>query len=161
MLELGASIGTAAEAGRRRGLDAFALELDAAAVTEGRRLFPEVKFTRGRIEDMPGEARFEILYAAEVIEHLRDPAAFLRHCRRLLVPGGVLFLTTPDLGHPRRPEPLLAWGSVRPPEHVHLFTKSGMISLLEAQGFPAARALPHAKPGMRVIARRPKDNPAV
>jgi SAM-dependent methyltransferase len=40
--------------------------------------------------------RFEVVVAFEVIEHLDDHRGFLREVRRLLVPGGVLLLSTPN-----------------------------------------------------------------
>jgi len=89
-----------------------------------------------------------------VIEHVRDPGEFLDHCHRLLVPNGVLFMTTPDCGHPKRAQPLLNWHSVKPPEHINLFTKTGMSALLSKHGFERHRLPPHPKPGMRIIARK-------
>lgn len=153
-LEIGASIGTAAEAARQLGYEPHAVEIDADAIGKGRELYPEVQFVEGELDDVPGEERFELLYGAEVIEHVPDPGHFLDQCRRLLAPRGVLFLTTPDCGHPKRPRPLLNWHSVKPPEHINLFTKKGMAALLSAHGFEDHRLLPHPKPGMRVIARR-------
>ncbi len=41
--------------------------------------------------------RFHVVLAVEVIEHLESPPAFLRNCARLLDPGGVLIVTTPNL----------------------------------------------------------------
>ena len=153
-LEIGASIGTAAEAARRAGFEPHAVEIDSDAVARGRDLFPGVTFTEGELDAIPGEERFELLYGAEVIEHVRDPGAFLDACYRLLVPGGLLFMTTPDCGHPKRPKRLLDWHSVKPPEHINLFTKQGMGALLRRHGFTAHRLLPHGKPGMRIIARK-------
>ncbi|QSR86424.1 methyltransferase domain-containing protein [Candidatus Methylacidiphilum infernorum] len=45
--------------------------------------------------DLPGEA-FDLIVAAEVIEHLENPRALAREWFRLLRPGGSLILTTPN-----------------------------------------------------------------
>lgn len=39
----------------------------------------------------------DVVHAAEVIEHLYSPDDFLDECRRVLAPGGVLVLSTPNL----------------------------------------------------------------
>lgn len=41
--------------------------------------------------------RFDAIVALEVIEHLENPREFLRQCRQLLRPGGVLLLSTPNI----------------------------------------------------------------
>jgi SAM-dependent methyltransferase len=42
------------------------------------------------------DAAFDAIAAIEVIEHLENPRAMLRECSRLLRPGGLLVLTTPN-----------------------------------------------------------------
>lgn len=44
------------------------------------------------------DARFDVVLCCEIIEHLnRDPARMLAEIRRVLVPGGTLLLTTPNV----------------------------------------------------------------
>jgi SAM-dependent methyltransferase len=42
-------------------------------------------------------ASFDRVLATEILEHLASPALFLSECRRVLRPGGVLYLTTPNV----------------------------------------------------------------
>jgi len=41
--------------------------------------------------------QFDVVVAIEIIEHLENPFRFVRECARLLKPGGLLFLTTPNV----------------------------------------------------------------
>ncbi|MBK9493929.1 MAG: methyltransferase domain-containing protein [Xanthomonadales bacterium] len=54
------------------------------------------------IERLPfDDAVASHVYASHLLEHLMYPgqvAAFLRECRRVLVPDGVLRLVVPDMG---------------------------------------------------------------
>ena len=153
-LDAGASIGAAAEAARQLGFEATAVEIDRIAVNHGMRLYPDIEFVNGVVGDVESSRIFDVIYAAEIIEHLIDPAEFARQIHRRLAPGGVLFLTTPDAGHFRRPKNLLDWKSVKPPEHVTLFTRKGLRALFEEAGLEKIFFKPHLKPGVRMIARR-------
>jgi len=41
--------------------------------------------------------QFDAVVAIEIIEHLENPFRFVRECAALLKPGGLLFLTTPNV----------------------------------------------------------------
>lgn len=43
------------------------------------------------------DASFECVVAGEIIEHVPDPDSFLREIRRVLVPGGTLIVSTPNM----------------------------------------------------------------
>ncbi len=49
-------------------------------------------------EDLPFDAKFEVILFCEVLEHLQnDPMQALLRIKRALVPGGTLVLTTPNV----------------------------------------------------------------
>lgn len=45
-----------------------------------------------------GERKFDCIIATEVIEHLNDIRSFLMQCAMLLKPGGVVIISTPNIG---------------------------------------------------------------
>lgn len=42
---------------------------------------------------------YDVVMFADVLEHLRDPAAVLRRCHGLLAPGGALLVSIPNIAH--------------------------------------------------------------
>jgi SAM-dependent methyltransferase len=71
----------------------------------------------------------------ELLEHLHDPACFIKHCSRVISPGGLLIMTTLnwqgfDLQVLRDKS-----NSIFPPAHINFFTPSSLAILLERHGF--------------------------
>lgn len=99
LLDIAAGSGIAAEALQARGWDVSALEIAEQQVEEIRsRGIREV--VRHDLADGPlpfEDGRFRGVFAGEIIEHLVDTAGFLREIARVLVPGGVVLITTPNL----------------------------------------------------------------
>lgn len=154
-LEIGANIGAGAEAARRLGFSATALEPDGQASASGADLFPKVRHVAGMLEDLAPSDQFDFIYMAEIIEHVPNPLVFMECVVSHMRPGAILFATTPDAGHWRTPKNIMAFKSVIPPEHIVLFTCSGLRALFERAGLNHIRFRPHLKPGVRVTARKP------
>jgi SAM-dependent methyltransferase len=66
---------------------------------------PYVAADGGRL---PFGRRFDAVVSFETIEHLSDPERFVAECARVLKPGGVFLVSTPnrELWSPRSPKPL-------------------------------------------------------
>ena len=54
-----------------------------------------IDYRSGGVESLAGE-RFDLVTSMEVIEHVVDPAGFVASLARLLAPGGIMMLSTPN-----------------------------------------------------------------
>lgn len=118
-------------------------------------------FRQGNLEEgIPfGDDMFDVVYSGEVIEHLYNPDLLLEECGRVLKPGGLLVLTTPnfqtwynrvlfaagiipifyeastrDASVGSGPLRRFKHGGV-PVGHVRLFNRRALADLLNANGF--------------------------
>jgi 2-polyprenyl-3-methyl-5-hydroxy-6-metoxy-1,4-benzoquinol methylase len=56
-----------------------------------------LRFDRGMVENYGDRASFDAIVFLQTIEHVLDPRAVLGHMRSLLTPGGVLYVSTPNV----------------------------------------------------------------
>jgi 2-polyprenyl-3-methyl-5-hydroxy-6-metoxy-1,4-benzoquinol methylase len=78
---------------------------------------------------------FDVVVMQDFIEHLPDPASALRAAAELLEPGGVLFITTPDIGSLMARASGRRWLHLKPNEHLLYFDRRTITSLLARAGF--------------------------
>ncbi len=92
-------------------------------------------------EELDGHAgAFDVVTAIEVLEHTLDPVAELRAMRRLLAPGGLLFLTTGNSAP--FADRLDRWSYVVPEIHISLFAPSTLAHAMREAGLrPEQRPL--------------------
>jgi SAM-dependent methyltransferase len=96
-LDAGCATGALLEKMRERGWEVSGVEISGQMAEYGRR-------NRGLpiatlpLEESGFEAnRFDVIHASHLIEHLNDPAAFVREARRILSDGGLFLITTPNI----------------------------------------------------------------
>jgi 2-polyprenyl-3-methyl-5-hydroxy-6-metoxy-1,4-benzoquinol methylase len=58
---------------------------------------PGLRFDRGLVETYGEPGAFDAVVFLQTIEHVQDPEAVLEHFRSLLAPGGVAYVSTPNL----------------------------------------------------------------
>ena len=98
LLDLGAAGGEICEAVRDQFEHTFAFEFDTGRIPELRRRFKHgVIADLERIKTLP--ANCDAVLLADVIEHLRDPAALLRLVHASLNPGGRVFISVPNIAN--------------------------------------------------------------
>ena len=154
-LDIGANGGFMVEAARENGWDAVGVELDAASVAYAETNNPTATFFHGTVESYAAQttAPVDLIYCSEVIEHVTDVNAFVGAMTSLLRPDGHLYLTTPDIGHWRRPRDLARWDGFSPPAHCLYFGPGNLKRLLERHGFAVIKRGWAFKPGIKVLAR--------
>jgi SAM-dependent methyltransferase len=124
------------------GYGAAALAKAGASSTVGIDVSPEVCDHARRkygLDARPGDAQaipssdrsIDVVVSFETIEHVDDPAAFLRECARVLVPEGTLIVSTPN-------RPVYTGEGTQNPFHRIEFDEKEFVSLLRSK-FRAVR----------------------
>ena len=154
-LDIGCNGGFMVEAARERGFEAHGLDLDGVSIAYARQHYPENHYYHGTVEAFATDApQFDLAYCSEVIEHVPDVHSFVSAIARLVRPGGVIFITTPDISHWRRPRDLTSWDGFSPPSHCVYFNPGSLRLLLAGHGIQVIRRRIAFKPGIKVVCRR-------
>jgi SAM-dependent methyltransferase len=88
-------------------------------------------------------APLDAVCAWDVIEHLPHPGLFLEKAAGDLKPGGILALTTGDIGSIAARIRGPRWRLIHPPTHIHYFTRKSIAALLGRLGFSDPRIRYH------------------
>jgi SAM-dependent methyltransferase len=131
LLDIGCSVGTLMDEARRLGWEATGVEPNPLAAGIARRLnLPVIEefFGPGVVEKIGGD--FDCVVLNDVLEHLRDPARTLRLVHSVLVPGGLVMASTPNMQ-----SILCRTFQMKPGEHLFLFNDGNFRSIFERMGF--------------------------
>ena len=134
LLDLGCGAGNLLLAARKNGWDAQGLDVSPNAVKHVRELGFEVFQGELQKARFPSQ-HFDVITAAEILEHLTEPRLLVQEVSRLLRPGGLFWTTTPHARGLSARVLGLKWRCIWPPEHLQLFSAGGLTTLLRDVGF--------------------------
>ena len=139
-LDVGANRGFLLAAALEQGWDVYGIEIVPELLVPFANTYPSNrnKLFSGRFTDCQSRFRdemFDAITAIDVIEHLEDPVADLRNIHRILKPGGIFLIQTPDTSCSRAREEADRWGALKPLEHLFLFDPQNLQKLASQVGF--------------------------
>jgi len=144
VLELGPATGYMSRVFRDRGCQVVAIELDPPMAARAEQFCERMIVGDVETLDLPallGEDRFDVIVAADVLEHLKNPDAVLRALKPFLLPTGYVVASVPNVAHGSVRLALLA-GQFRYSQcglldstHLRFFTRESIQELFEEAGF--------------------------
>jgi SAM-dependent methyltransferase len=82
-----------------------------------------------------GDRSFDVACLWDTIEHLARPDLHLERIAALTRPGALLTVTTGDIGSLNARINGKRWRLIHPPTHLHYFTSTSLLRLLDRSGF--------------------------
>lgn len=135
LLDIGCGAGTFLVEARDQGYDVFGQEISHFFVDFGQSQYG-LKVFEGEIEKLPPEMNLlDYITAFDVIEHHPDPAKLIREIHRRLRPGGIVVISTHDIGNPLAKFYRANWRYINPIGHLTYFTRQTLSQLLTQNGF--------------------------
>jgi 2-polyprenyl-3-methyl-5-hydroxy-6-metoxy-1,4-benzoquinol methylase len=131
-----------------RGYHAFGTDLALYPLTVARQVVPEARLAQCDLAaPFPFAANsFDVVMLSEVIEHIAKTRPLLDECLRVLIAGGALVGTTPNLWDVRKYWQRAHWSGYVDPTHRRLFDPPTLGRELQASGFTRVRVRAGFKP---------------
>jgi SAM-dependent methyltransferase len=134
LFEIGCAYGFFLETASTRFQCAAGIDISAEAVAYGRNTLG-VDARVGDYIEHHLATRPDVVCLWDTIEHLRAPDEYIAKVGRDIAPGGILAITTGDIGSLNARLRGPRWRLIHPPTHLHYFSADTLRRLLERNGF--------------------------
>jgi SAM-dependent methyltransferase len=129
LLDVGAATGFFLNLAREVGFQVSGVELSEYAAELARQKGLDVR--SGCLEDQSFEpGAFDVVTLLDVLEHVRDPRMLLAEVHRILAPGGIVVVNTPNADSLAARILGQYWHLIKPPEHLHYFNRYNLQKLM-------------------------------
>jgi len=137
VLEVGCGEGYGTDLLSTTAIDVVGLDYDALTIAHAAARYRQARFVRGNLAALPlPNESIDAVATLQVIEHVWNHNEFVRECCRVLRPGGLLLVTTPNrlTFSPGQETPVN-------PFHTKEFTAAELAGLLAKNGFDVRQTL--------------------
>lgn len=156
LLDVGFGAGTILQAAKGKGWQTFGVEISKPAIENAKALGFDVFHGELSEANYPDEY-FDVITASEILEHLPEPVKLLEEVAKILRPGGLFWATTPSSKSLSYKLMGLNWSAIGPPDHLQLFSRKGIYSMLKKAGFSQIKIYTHGlNPGEIIYYFRPE-----
>jgi len=133
LLEVGCGFGHFLDHAKDFGFETLGVEVDSGRAEVARSKGHQVYC--GELQEICQPLRVDVVILHHIIEHLADPFQMLEQVRIVLVPGGLLFVGTPNFSSFRAKLTGAHFEHLCPPEHISYFTPESLRLALKGAGF--------------------------
>jgi 2-polyprenyl-3-methyl-5-hydroxy-6-metoxy-1,4-benzoquinol methylase len=120
--------------------ETYGLDVNDWALEKAKDVAPRSDLRVGSAEELPyDDGQFGVVIIKHVVEHLPDPEKAIVELGRVLAPGGILILATPNLGSLLKPWKGERWIGYQDPTHISLKEPQEWLTLIQNAGFKFER----------------------
>jgi 2-polyprenyl-3-methyl-5-hydroxy-6-metoxy-1,4-benzoquinol methylase len=134
IFEIGCAYGFFLDEARRFANSVAGIDISEDAAAYGRQRFG-LDIRQGDYLNLALGKSYDVIAMWDTVEHLQRPDLFVAKIKGDLKPGGVLALTTGDIGSLNARLRGKNWRMIHPPTHLHYFSAATMRALLDRAGF--------------------------
>lgn len=115
------------------GYEVYGTDINEWALDEARKIIPQGQFHLCRAEDLSPfpDNHFQVVVTKHVVEHLPKPELAIAEMARVLAPGGLLLLATPNFDSPMRLWKKERWIGYQDKTHISLLPPAEWLEMLK------------------------------
>lgn len=157
LLDVGCGGGRFLNRMKKRGWQVEGIDFDAQAIEKATARYGIMGHVGDLMQCALPPDSFDAITMSQTIEHLHDPYGTLAESLRILKPGGLLVMTTPNVKSIGAGEFGAFWRGWEPPRHLHLFSVESLRLLAQRVGFEVIDARTYSA-GSAVVYRVSRSN---